>query len=206
MARVVTGGPIAAFVRNNPHAVSSNNFDFFQNRIQQAYGTNTELGMALVQSASINTEVFNGFAAVTAAKAAAAQVASVMGGDFIYHMNTVQQFQTAGLTMVNWVMTDPHLRGLYHRGVIEGWADTYVDLYPHETGEASTSYMLLNNGLFMEDEQGGWKYRNYGNVHDEWNPLTIQEVDAIKSAQVRLAELIDLGEEDPTSQYGAMLN
>lgn len=207
MARVVTGGPIAAFARINPHAVLSTNFDFFQNRIQQAYGTNSELGAALVQSATRNTELFNGFAAVTAAKAAAAQVAATMGNNnFIYHLNTIEQFQTAGLNMVNWIMTDPHLRQLYHRGVIEGWADTYVDLYPHETGESSTAYMLLNNGLFVPDEESGWKYFNYGTVYDNYETLTIQEVDAIKSAQQRLAQLIELGGQDPTSQYGKMLD
>lgn len=206
MARFVDGGPIATFARLNPHAMVSSNFDFFQARIAQAYDLNTDLGRSLAQAAGTATEALNGFAAIASAKAAAAQVGATLGANYIYPLQTLQEFQCAPLNMVNWIMTDPTLRGLYHSGKIEGWADIYEDLYPHETGEASTAYMLLNNGLFMDDAQNGWKYYNYGNVHSGFEPLTIQEVDAIKSAQARLAEMIALGGEDPTSQYGRMLD
>lgn len=206
MARYVDGGPIATFARLNPHAMTSTNFDFFQNRITQAYDLNTELGRSLAQTAGTATEAMNGFAAITAAKAAAAQVGATLGGNYIYHLNTLQEFQCAPLNMVNWIMTDPTLRRMYHAGGIEGWSDIYTDLYPHETGETSTAFMALNNGLFMDDSVGGWKYYNYGCAVQGIEPLSIQEVDAIKSAQTKLAEMIALGGEDPTSQYGRLLD
>lgn len=205
MARFVSGGPIASYIRQNPNISLTDNFEFFQNKIIQAYGANSELGQTLISKALANTEVHNGFAAVASAKAAAAQVSAMMNPEAIRYLNTVQDFQTAPLTMVNWIMTDPVLRKHYHNGYAECWSDTYVDLYPHETGENSAAYMLLNNGLFMEDEQNGWKYFNYGNIVEGFEPLTIYEVDAIKLAQARLAKLIEQGEEDPTSQYGRML-
>lgn len=205
MARFVTGGPIASYIRQNPNISLTDNYEFFKNRLAATFGTNTELGRNLLQTALASTEAYNGFAAVASAKAAAAQANAVLNPEAIRYLTTVQEFQVAPLTMVNWIMTDPTLRRHYHNGNIEGWADTYVDLYPHETGEASAAYMLLNNGLFMDDEQNGWKYFNYGNIIEGHEPLSIFEVDAIKTAQARLAKLIELGEEDPTSQYGRML-
>ncbi len=209
MARFVSAGPSAGMAMMNPQAFVASNEDFFRMRVNQAYDVNTELGRQLQQQALQRTEAINGFAAMQSAKAAASQIRSMIGVECIKPLWSIEDFQTAPTMMTNWIMTDPHLRALYHKGYIEGWADSYVDLYPHETGEVSQAYMLLNNGLFMPDEESGWKYYNYNVDWGNNEPLSILEVDAIKEAQSRLAQLIAQAEEgapDPSSQYGATLN
>lgn len=206
MARFVSAGPSAGMALMNPHAFVASNEEFFRMRVNQAYDVNTELGRQLQQEALQRTEAINGFAAMQAAKAAANQIRSMTGLECIKPLWTVEDFQMAPMMMVNWIMTDPHLRQLYHKGYIEGWADTYSDLYPHETGENSNAYMLLNNGLFQPDAEAGWKYYNYNVDWGNNEPLHILEVDSIKDAQLRLAQLIAQSEDgapDPTSQYGA---
>ncbi len=208
MARFISAGPTAGLAVMNPNAFIASNEDFFRMRVNQAYDVNTELGRQMMQQALQRTEAVNGFAAIQAGRAAANQIRAMSGMDCIKPLWTVEDFQAAPQQMVNWIMTDPTLRALYHRGSIEGWSDIYVDPNPHETGEESMAYMLLNNGVFIPDEAAGWKYHNYNIDYGDVEPLHILDVEAIKTAQVRLIEMLSQagdGDQDPTSQYGASL-
>lgn len=206
MARFVQAGPSAGLAVISPHAFVASNEDFFRARVMQAYDPNSEAGRIMLQEALQRTEAINGFAAMQAAKAAAQQIRSMNGIHDYVHLHTVQDFQTAPLTMVNWIMTDEYLLNLYRRGQIEGWSDTFVDHSPGDSGVDSVAYAVLNNGLLMPHQETGWVCHNYNIDWSGFEPLTIRDVDFVKSAQQRLTDLINNsgeGDEDPTSQYGA---
>ena len=208
MARFISAGPTAGLAVMNPNAFIASNEDFFRMRVNQAYDVNTELGRQMMQQALQRTEAINGFAAIQAARSAAHQIRSMSELDCIKPLWSILDFQGAPQLMVNWMMTDPTLQQMYNRGYIEGWSDIYVNPNPHEVGEESMAYMLLNNGIFQPDEVSGWKYHNYNIDYGSVEPLHILDVDAIKTSQVRLLELLakaEEGDQDPTSQYGATL-
>lgn len=205
MARYVNAGPSAGLAVINPNAFVASNEDFFRARVMQAYDQNSEMGRLMVQEALQRTEAINGFAAIQAARAVANQIRGMNGMHDFMHLHTVEDFQAAPLTMVNWIMTDPALLNMYRRGHIEGWSDTFVDSSPNDIGIDSTAYAILNNGLLTPHPETGWMYYNYNIDWTGFEPLTIRDIDFVKCAQRRLTDLIENagpGDQDPTSQYG----
>lgn len=206
MARFVQAGPSAGIALINPQAYAASNEDFFRARVMQAYDPSSEFGRQMVQEALQRTEAINGFEAMHAAKVAAEQIRSMSGTSDYMYLWTPEQFQAASPVMINWIMTDERLQAMYQRGRIEGWADTYINHAPGNIGADNEAYCALNNGILIDDAQAGWKFHVYQVDWGATEPLSIRNIDLIKSAQERLLHLIETageGSPDPTSQYGA---
>lgn len=138
----------------------------------------------------------------------ARKVAVMDGGDTTVGESTIQELdniisiQRAGRTMVPFVMADPVVRDLYHRGRAEGYNGFYEDRQPTVSKDGHYEYMLATDGMVTEE---GDVVEHFFDIKTGDRPLTVGEQVAIANTWDCLHELLDMGQQDPTSPLGELL-
>lgn len=125
--------------------------------------------------------------------------------DVVCSLTTIQAIQTAPPIMVDWIMSHPEIRKMYHNQEIAGFDDYYHDPYPGQHDDDFFKYREAINGVFMETGNGEEMVATW--YMDEFDDSTLDfsdQVDIIDTWQAVLA-YIKQGKEDPTSVYGNSL-
>lgn len=128
--------------------------------------------------------------------------------DVIHALYTLSQIQSAQPVMQRWVMAHPALRRKYLDQEVEGYSETYENLQGETVGIEQYDYRRATNGVLLtpagEDER--FHLRQFFELLPEGErELTVWEKFDIMDVWDRLTDILDQGEDDPTSPYGAKL-
>jgi hypothetical protein len=177
MAQVLAGGNDAfdALAYGRPHPGT---MQFLETQLSHMSQSLTQAGQQFMAGAAEVYDRLNGATAMRILRAAGRAAKSIWQSEDIKALFDIGQFQHAPLVMQRWIMTEPSVRGLYHAQRCDGYSDTYVDLHPHDIGEAHYDYRRVMDGMVVmgtgEDE--GWSSTTYfeDTVADEI-PLSFED-------------------------------
>lgn len=205
MARLVTGSSAGAFGVGLFGSMSSRTTDYLQSQIQKLAGAGSFREELYQRSMKIFNNISSS-AALQAADSILLHAEAAMGQDIIEELVTLTQFQQARPVMQGWIMEDPVIYGMWKKGQIDGYSDTYVDPEPGLVGEERTKYQTLMHGVMREHETQNWTMSLYADREaDDTKEFSISRIAAILQSQERARYMLEHGEDDITSQYGAKL-
>lgn len=127
----------------------------------------------------------------------------------IQELQYIGDFQQAPDNMVRWIMAEPTTRALYQNNGLEGYGETYIDRHPNGIKEDHYDYMVVMDGMMVEDGDGMSATEYFLEAQPEYDPdydiLSFnQRVDIVNSWS-HIARLIEQGGDDPTSRFNAQL-
>lgn len=182
---VIIRGNDAVFDAMQPANVSASMYDFVRasaERYSAAFGH---------VSSAVNTYVTewkNQYANSDAARRATAlmrQVKSYFTSDEIRPLRSIDELQNAPARMLRGVMAMPEARSLANRGMCNGYAGRYVDIFPTKQAEDHRDYKYVYCGRVVEgdeDSEYDYRYVTYGDdfvKDDDYEFLTVDQKDAI---------------------------
>jgi hypothetical protein len=83
-----------------------------------------------------------------------------MVDNYYMELNSFTALQNANVTMQRWVMHHPQLRQLYLDQNIDGYSDTYQNVFGKDVGEADYGYRRVMDGA-IQDTDNGWVVKHY---------------------------------------------
>lgn len=123
-------------------------------------------------------------------------------------LNDIGALQHAPGSMQHLLMANPVVRTLFHRGLVDGYSETYTDMQPNAIGEDHLHYRLATNGIVIKDYKDGMYYST--SYHDEeldlYEELDIVEQSIIANAWQRANVILAEGKDDPTSIFNSSLS
>lgn len=128
----------------------------------------------------------------------------------IQELNTMAQFQHAPDNMVRWIMAEPSVRKLYKNHGLDGYGETYTDRHSSGIKEDHYDYMVVMDGMMVEEPDGGMSSTDYFlEAQPEYDPaydtLSFNERVDITNSWSHIARFLELNGEDPTSKYNGHL-
>lgn len=80
--------------------------------------------------------------------------------DYIEELTSFNALQNANLVMQRWVMAHPEVRRDYLEQNIEGYSETYKNVFGNEVGEKDYNYRLVMDGV-IQDQDDSWIVKHY---------------------------------------------
>lgn len=138
------------------------------------------------------------------------RISDIWNIDTIRSLHDLVDIQYPPNQMIRWIMTNPNVRELYHKGKVAGYDDAYVDMAPGISGHDHHDYQMVMHGMEVwNEEDEDYEFVQY---HTEFveeenslDRLTMSERVNILETWSRTDHYIEQGKEDPTSQYNGML-
>lgn len=212
--RVITGGAeiFDALVYHEPHPGTMN---YLQSQFDNMSAGMAGIGSGFMETARSAWDRFGNSDAFRRAKAAVRMVSHMWQRDEIKSIWEMASFQQAPLTMQRFLVANPNVRQMYNEQRVDGWSDTYVDMYPGKSGWQHYDYQLVADGFVQTkpimDEEGEVVDNDF---HVEFffdepvegdRKLTLLEQHDIFACWDAMNALIADGGEDPTSVYANKL-
>lgn len=204
MANFHTGGldTYHALTFSEPHPAT---MAFVENMVNQPTNAISEAGRVFMDRARDVYQQVSGSDAMRRLKGAARQVASSWDRDIIKPLSTVAEFQTAPNAMRRWLMAEPTIRSMYHKGRCDGYSDTYRDREPDAIGEDHYDYRRVMNGIVEETDEGFYFTEYLEDIYEGEQEFTPEEQFDIVTSWRNMAVLVASGEDDPTSKWNAKI-
>lgn len=133
--------------------------------------------------------------------------ASVSGSlNTVKELQTMAELQHARPGMQRYIMADPVVRELYHKGGCSGYEGSYVDNAPDQSGVDHYDYRRVTNGMWIEEEKTGTVSMSafYEDTGEDEELDVNQQMDIMRTWDHARAAL-KRGKEDPTSPENDML-
>lgn len=185
--------------------------EFISDRMDRLERTSATLFEAGNNFLSRSREAFDRFTdskAMHYARSAVRTVKSLWGSDTIRVLKDVEEIQSSKKRQQKAIMAHPAVRALYHKGKVEGFAESYVDDAPGVVGEEHYTYRRTMHGQVVECGENGedWKSTTYDEILDDPGDYmdTDEQVNHELTMDVVLMALAKRGK-DPTSRFGADL-
>lgn len=86
--------------------------------------------------------------------------------NYIYALTTVEQLQHANPTMQRWIMCHPGVRELYLKQNIDGYSDTYRNVFGRGLGIEDYNYRRATDGVLQDNGVESYIHHH----HDELYP------------------------------------
>lgn len=210
MARFIEAGPTTfdALVYGRPHPGTLN---FLQQQFETTSNRLTQFGQQFMDGAYELWDRLSSSRAVEAMRQAARAVSSVWQADEIRPLMSLGDFQYAPMSMQRFIMAEPTVRQMYHDQTIDGYSDTYIDMYPNSIGEDHYDYRRAMDGFVVvnesdEDDESEWTATTYFDdlVEGDQDLLLSEQVD-IQCTWDWLRSRIKPGMDDPTSRYSSKI-
>lgn len=204
MANIVEGGSFTfdALTYGGPHPGTLN---FLQQQFENITPVLAAAGQQFVQQAADWFDQLNGSAALRAMKSAGRAIKSLWQLDDVRPLLSIAAMQFAPPTMQRWIMAEPEIRTMYHKSMVDGYSDTYVDHYAGDVGEDHYDYRRAMDGLVIfnsDDHPYEWTAVNYlDELEESDSPLTLEEQNDIQQTWAFMRAHLKHSKEDPTSIY-----
>lgn len=80
-----------------------------------------------------------------------------------YYMEclTFSNLQQANFTMQRWIMSHPEVRNLYLQQNIDGYSNTYKNVFGNEVGEADYNYRRVMDEVLVSNDDDVWQVKYY---------------------------------------------
>lgn len=119
--------------------------------------------------------------------------------NIVRYVNTLPLMQTAPPVMQHFLMANPVVREMYHKGIVDGYSDTFVDKFPDRIGENHLVYRQVMTGAVIDNNDVS-TIRNYFET-EEVEKLNISDRILIRMSWEAMNKELDKRDEDPTSIY-----
>jgi hypothetical protein len=196
---VIMGGETAfdAILYGNQNA---NNSAYFQDQINRLQSVAPAFGNNNYFQNTINLyNKINSHDVLRVARAALNAVSHTFQPNSIRYADSLNHMQAASPIMQRYIMANPAIRNLYQRQEIDGYSESYVDLYPGEIKDNHYDYRRVMNGVLDYDNEVVRFYPD--ELSDNDRELNHYEKDAILSTW-ELAELfLSKTKNDPTDLW-----
>lgn len=80
--------------------------------------------------------------------------------NYYAELNSFTAIQNANLTMQRWVMSHPEVRQLYLDQNLDGYSETYKNVFGKGVGEQDYNYRRVMDGV-VQDNDNGWVIKHY---------------------------------------------
>lgn len=188
--------------------------DLIKDRLRDFGSRLTETARGTYDRAMETFERYNGAAALRRARELSRRAAHFVLQDVIRDMTSIADLQSAQPKMARWLAADPVLRRKMQRQECEGYAGTYIDLFPGDIGHTHHDYQKVMDGVFLEDDEdestlNGPMFVQYFMEGDELEgdyPLDIDNVAIIVQAWKDQRRVLREGIHDTSSISGARLS
>lgn len=206
LINVIEGGDDAfnAVIFGEQHPA---NRQYFENEIAHIGSISHSLSSIGQQFYSNSQQLFDRYNDADAMRIARAAVRAVKG---LYQANVIMplleigHFQQAQPIMQRWVMANPVIRQAYHDNRLDGYSESYVDLYPGMTSDNHYDYRRVMDGVIDETDTCYARFYIDDLVDGDKELTHLEKADILQTWQV--AELFyKTGKEDPTSQFNSPL-
>lgn len=182
---------------------------FLRDQLTRFSDTLTDAGRQFVEGAKVTFDKIMNSTAVQTARAIMRQAGNYFNPNLIVAIDNLEGLQQATVGMQRWLMAQPDIRQLYHKQLIDGYADTYVDLYPSDVGSEHYDYRRVMDGSLTEggeDDDWDWESVQYpDDLMEGDRELTISEKSDIISTWDILKLYAEAREEDPTNPLGGSI-
>lgn len=81
--------------------------------------------------------------------------------DYYRELLSFQELQTANLTMQRWVMSHPQIREYYLQQNIDGYSETYNNVFGKGVGEADYNYRRVMDGALVDNDDDTFTIKYY---------------------------------------------
>ena len=81
--------------------------------------------------------------------------------NYFMELNSFTALQNANLTMQRWVVAHPVVSQLLQDQNIDGYSETYKDVFGGGVGEQNYNHRLLTDGLVRDTPNGGFVIKHY---------------------------------------------
>lgn len=186
------------------------NTNYFQQQIQSISNTLTDVGQNFFSNAQTLYQQVNNSETMRIARAALRSTASLFQPNQILSIFDIHKMQNAPLVMQRWIMANPEARTLYHKQQIDGYSDSYQDMFPGVVGEQHYDYRRVMDSVVQDtvdlDGNESWCVKYYPDeLYEGDKELSHDDKVDILSTYEILEAFLAAGKEDPTSQYGSMM-
>lgn len=84
--------------------------------------------------------------------------------DSIYSPKTLDDLRAVGWRMQRFLMAEPDVRRKFHRQLVDGYSESYVDMHPGDVGGDHYDWRRVTNGIYREE------------IGPDGEPLIVREV------------------------------
>jgi len=81
--------------------------------------------------------------------------------NYFEELLSFQQLQNANLTMQRWVMTHPQVREFYLNQNVDGYSDTYKNVFGKDAGDKDYNYRRVMDGMLQDNPDDSWVTHYY---------------------------------------------
>lgn len=203
--RVLEGSPdvfnMLIYPDQNPF-----NQQFLQDQLTNFQSSLTEAGRQFMTGAKDVYDRIHNSQAMQMAKAVVRQVGAFFNPDLIVPLDGILPLQQASTTMQRWVMAEPTIRSLYHKQLVDGYSDTYVDMEPDRIGKDHYDYRRVMTGVVQEEKDGveyDWVVTMYPDdlIEGDRDLTSLEKNDVLNTWEI-LKLYAEARKEDPTNPYG----
>jgi len=201
---VIEASPLAfdylAFPNQSP-----NTLQYFQNQMQSFSNALTETGQRFMQGAKELYAKIHDNTTIRIAKAAIRHANGLYQPNVIIQIDDIEGMRSATPMMQNYIMAQPDLRDMYHRQLVNGYSDTYIDIDPNQNHEQHYYYRRVMDSVVQDTEVNGqyeWVARQYcDELLDGHQDLSTEERHSILLTWNKIQQIL-AEERDPTDIFG----
>lgn len=150
--RIHTGG-MSAFRMAAFEPPTDRDIEYLRDRLQYKAATYGEAPRRYASSALELYNTINSSEAIHRARVLWRNTNNAYTGDYMRSVTSVKDFQNAGATMQRWIMACKEVREAYHRQLIDGYHDTYVDASPGLVGDQHVDYRMVMDGVMYRPDE-----------------------------------------------------
>lgn len=205
MAQILTGGPLEfnASVFGRPHPGT---MQFLSNYSASITQNLTDAGRRWMDTMKETFRWMDESEAARLARAVQRKIQGLWETDEIRPLFSIGQLQNPGPTMQRWLMAEPTTRGMFHKQLVDGYSESYVDIWGNVQGSMHYDYRRATDGLVMETEEGGWVATTYvEELLPDDRDLMLDEQADIQTAWESLRHHLKQKKDDPTSPWNSSL-
>lgn len=176
---------------------------FLSNQYTNISNHLSESSASFFSAAKDTYEKISGSAAMRTARAAARKITHMWDKDEIRQLDKIGDFQQSKLTMQRWIMAQPYVRSLYFEQRIDGYSESYANIWRTDIGADHIDYQIVMHGVVEEKDDRLLATSYY--IESEEKPLSIEEKNDILISWENVVRMLKTGNEDPTSKWAAGL-
>jgi len=203
MVQVIHGGSDAFDMLLYPEQ-SPLTYQYLQDKMSRFSETLTQAGSRFIEGSRQLFEQVQNSDLIRRTKAAIRSAKAYFHPNMIRPLETLEELQSATLVMQRWVMAQPDIRRLYHRQLVDGYNETYVDMHPGQVGVEHYDYRRVMSGVGVDTEDGEeWRATVYSDdlVEGDRELDFGEKVDVLRTWEI-VAMYAKARREDPTNIYG----
>lgn len=183
------------------------NTNYFQNQINSISNSLSSIGQTFFANTQAIYNQINNSEALRIARAAVSQAKTLFQPNRIIDIRTMENMQNAPVVMQRWIMANPLVREMYHKQQIDGYSDSYKDMFPNQIGENHYDYRRVMDSVVQDSSNDDeWFVRYYPDeILEGDKELSHDEKVSVLNTWSIAEMFVKAGKSDPTSVWDSQM-